>query len=183
MDGIKFILLALLILGIIIGIPSLLIFFLYKWLTKKGFRWIGNLVVVSLISLLAYSIYTAFYPTDSFYFDDFKQVTSRKIPGSASVIDKTASYPDFHGKYVSCSLIKLSKQDYVNLLGELNSDKNIFKNAEAIYSEEFNEIMENKSVHDIKFSFARKVNNGPDNLSYIGFFNDQETIVVWYFHI
>jgi len=139
-------------------------------------------MILSLVAFFSYSIYIAVYPADSFYFDDFKTVTSREIPKSALVIDKSASYPDFHGHYISCSLIRLSKQDYLNLLNELNNDKRMYKNAEIIYSPEFNEVMKNKNAKNIKSAFARSNDGKPDECSYIGLFDDEKTIVVWFFN-
>jgi hypothetical protein len=175
------IILILLLLGLILILLCLILYFLYKWLVKKGYRWIANTVILSLVAIFFYNIYIAVYPADSFYFDDFKTVTSREIPKSAFVIDKSASYPDFHGHYISCSLIRLSKQDYINLLNELKNDKSMYKNAEITYSDEFNEVMQNKNAKNIKSVFARSNDGKPDDCSYIGFFDDEKTIVVWFF--
>ncbi|MGY4539224.1 hypothetical protein ACVW0P_003658 [Mucilaginibacter sp. UYNi724] len=168
-----------LVLAIISCIPTLIMYFLYKWLAKKGYRWIGLLIIAISISTLAYGMYTAIYPTDSFYFEDFKKVTSLEIPKSAEVIDKTASYPDFHGDYISCALIKLSKQDYKSLLNTLNKDKMMLKNSEISGSDELNKIMKTGSINDIKYSFSREV-PGKDYLTYIGFFKNNESILVYF---
>jgi len=161
---------------LLLGIPSLLLYFLYKWLAKKGYKWLGIAIILSSMALLFFSIYTAIYPLDSFYFDDFKKVTSTEIPKSATIIEKTASYPDFHGKYVSCSLIKISKQDYLLLLKRLRNNKNLIENLNVIYSEEFDFVMKNENIKNIKFSFGQQ-----NHTSYIGFFADQKTVVVYFF--
>jgi len=178
---IMFILVALLILAIFLGISSLLLYLFYRWLVKKGYKWVGVVLVLSSIAFLSFNIYTAIYPLDGFYFDDFKKITSKEIPSSASIIKKTASYPDFHGKYVSCSLMQLSRQDYRNLLTELGTNKDFIKNPDRIYSEEFDEVLKNKNIKNIKSAFARNIDGHSDQRSYIGFFNDGETIVVWFF--
>src|SRR4051812_8437817 len=94
MNTLGIVLVVLFVLTIVFCIPSLILYFLYKWLTKKGYRWIGLLIIAVSISTLLYGLYTAVYPSDSFYFDEFKKVTSLDIPKSAEVINKTASYPD-----------------------------------------------------------------------------------------
>lgn len=178
---ILFILFYLLVFVVVLSIPSLLLYFLYRWLARKGYKWVGIIVILSSIAFLFFNIYTAIYPLDSFYFDDFKKIASREIPNSASIIEKTASYPDFHGKYISCSLIKLSKLDYAKLLDEFNTDKSLVKDPNIVYSDEFDEVMKSNNTKDIKSAFARNSNGHADQRSYIGFLNDKETIIVWLF--
>jgi hypothetical protein len=168
-----------LILAILLSIPAIILYLLYKWLKKKGYKWIGLLIIAISISTLVYGIYTAVYPTDSFYFDDFKKVTSLEIPKSAEVIDKTASYPDFHGDYISCSIMKLSKQDYQSLLNALNKDKTMRKNPEISGSDELNKIMKTRNISNIKQAFSREIPD-KDYFTYIGFFKDNESILVYF---
>jgi hypothetical protein len=179
MGTVSLILVVLFIIAIVLLVPALLLFFFYKWLSRKGYRWHGLSVITIIIAFFLYEIYTAIYPTNSFYYNEFKQVTSLDIPKSAEIIDKTASYPDFHGDYVSCSLMKLSKQDYNSLLDALNKNKTIIKNPEIIVSEELDEIMKTRNMSNIKTSFSRQIPN-KDYYTYIGFFKDNETILVYF---
>ena len=166
-------------LAIILSIPIAIFFILYRWINKIGYKRTGLLIVIVLILLTAYEAYTAIYPTDDFYFDEFKKITFLEIPASAKVIEKTASYPDFHGDYVSCALIKLSSQDFKELLNTLRKDKNMIKNFETIDSEELRKIIETNKVNDIKESFSRNFPN-KDYYSQLSFFNDNERILVYF---
>jgi len=179
MNTLGIIIAVILVLAIILCIPTLIIYFLYKWLAKKGYRWIGLLIIAISISTLAYGMYTAVYPTDSFYFEDFKKVTSLDIPKSAVIVNKTASYPDFHGDYISCSIMKLSKGDYQSLLNTLSKDKTILKNPEISGSDQLDEIIKTRNISDIKKSFSREIPD-KDYFTYIGFFKDNESILVYF---
>lgn len=163
----------------LISLPTVAAFFLNRWLTKKGIKYVGMVLLIVAPIWTAYEIYTAIYPTDSFYLSEFKEVTLREPPKSAEVIRKTASYPDFHGDYCSVSLIKLSRQDYTDLNKALLADKRIIKNGEFIGSREFDEIMGNFKIEQIKIGFTRQIPSEEDHYLYIGFLDDQQTIVVY----
>ena len=127
----------------LISLPTVIAYFLNRWLKKKGYKYIGLTLLVIAPLWTIYEVYTAIYPRDSFYLSEFKEVTLRKAPKTAEVIRKTSSYPDFHGDYCSTSLIKLSKQDYINFLKELSEDKRLTENGELMRSLEFDEVMKN----------------------------------------
>ena len=85
-----------------------------------------NMVYIFLVFLISSFItINSFFPSESFYKEEFKKVTLREIPKSAEFIVKSSSYPYFHGDYCSSSQIKLSKSDYKTLLNELKNDKNL----------------------------------------------------------
>ncbi|WP_129876723.1 hypothetical protein [Mucilaginibacter terrigena] len=173
-------LLALLILLFILSVPVLVGYFFYKWIKTKKCKWlVWFILLTTILIFLSYEIYTAIYPTDSFYFDEFKKVTSLDIPKSAEVIDKTVSYPDFHGDYTSCSIIKLSKADYTMLLDTLDHNKSMLKNPEIVGSKELGEVMIARKASDIKRSFSRDIPD-KDYDTYIGFFKDGEHILVYF---
>jgi hypothetical protein len=163
----------------LISLPTVIAFLINRWLTKKGIKYIGTILLVIAPLWTIYETYTAIYPTDSFYLDEFKEVTLREAPKTAEVLKKTASYPDLHGEYCSTSLIKLSRQDYTNLLNELSRDKRLIKNGELITSSEFDEIMGKLKTEQIKYSFTRQITGEEDHYLYIGFLDDQETIIVY----
>lgn len=137
---------------IMISLPTLIAYSFYRWFSKKKkyLKVIGiSLLIIAPIWTI-YEIYTAVYPTDSFYFEEFEDVTLREIPASAKIIRKTASYPDFHGDYASVSLIKLSSKDYNFLLNELNNDRRIIKNGEFIPCKEYDEVIGNLKLSNIE---------------------------------
>ena len=164
----------------LLAIPCAGLYFLHKWLTKKGYRKVGLTLIFAFTVYLGYSTYTAIYPTDSFYFSEFKEVTLREAPKSATVINKDASYPDFHGDYCSASLITVSNDDYSSLLNELTNDKRITKNKpeEIIGSSELDKVMGSFKTEQIIYSFTRSIAGQEDHYLYIGFLDDKKTIVV-----
>lgn len=164
----------------ILAIPCVGLYFLYKWLTKKGYRIVGIALFVGFSIYLVYSIYTAIYPTDSYYYSEFKEVTLRDAPKSATIINKGASYPDFHGDYCSASLMIISTDDYLTLLNDLNNDKRITKNKpkEIIGSSEFFKVMGNYKTEQIIHSFTRNIAGQEDHYLFIGFLDDKKTIVI-----
>ena len=164
----------------ILAIPYVLLFLLHKWLTKKGYRIVGLTLIIAFSFYLVYYTYTAIYPTDSFYLSEFKEVTLREAPKSATIINKDASYPDFHGDYCSASLMTVSNDDYLSLLNELTNDKRIKKNkpGEIIGSSELDKVMGSFKTDQIIYSFTRSIAGQEDHYLFIGFLDDKKTIVV-----
>lgn len=118
--SIKFIFFLLLIVILIIGIPISISYFLYRWLTKTKFKKLAFLLPTLIIGTVTFFIYTAFYPRDSFYEDDFTTHTGIKLPSSADILDKAATYPDFNGDYWSAAIIQLDESDYRKLKMKLS---------------------------------------------------------------
>jgi len=146
-------------------------------LTKHRSKQINTTYICGIVLISAYATFNAVFPGRSFYEDEFKSVTIRDIPKSAKFIEKTASYPDFHGHYFSSSQIRLSKTDYSKLLNELINDKNMTKNGEIIDFEEFDKALDEKDMNKIIYSFTRQ-NTGRNDYLYIGFYNDLQTVFV-----
>jgi hypothetical protein len=160
------------------AIPVILSVLFFKWLSRLGHKNIAITVLVPIYIWLAYSIYTAIYPTDEFYYEEFKTVTLREIPKSAVIVKKTASYPDFHGDYVSASRVKLSNKDYNKLLKDIKGDKRLHK-GEIIGSAELDQIMGSSTNAQIVNVFNRSIPNEEDHYLSIIFLNDSQTIVVY----
>jgi len=67
----------------------------------------------------------------------------------------------------------------MNLLKELSEDKKLTKNGELIGSLEFDEIMKNRKLEQIKICFTRQIEGKEDHYLYIGFLDDLQTVVVY----
>jgi hypothetical protein len=147
-------------------------------LSKKRDRQINKLYVSLLILISAVQTYLAFYPTDKFFFNEFESVTLRKIPSSAVVIKKEASYPDIHGEYCSSSLLNLSNKDYDNLYNELTMDNRFKKNGEILSAEEFDRILNKEKSKDIEYFVQVRDYKKIWDYCYIGFLGDKHTIVI-----
>lgn len=142
---------------------------------SKKINWIYILV---LLVFCIYQTYDSFFPSESFYEEEFKEVTLRDFPKSAEFISKNASYPDFHGDYCSSSQIKLSKEDYQRLLLELKVDNRITKNGENIGFEEFFKTLGEKKSDKFAYEFTRSMEGEEDHYLYIAFYDDNQTIFV-----
>lgn len=124
-----------------------------------------NKVYMALLCLTIIGItYTGVFPDESFYADEFKDVTLRELPESADFVSKWSTYPDFHGEYASQSEIALSKSDFAKLLKELNNDKRMTK---AKVRTSIMGGLENGD--NITYQFTRENPERSDCYLYIGF--------------
>jgi len=115
----KVVLLFLICFLLVITIPILIFYFLYKWLYKKGYTTLAWLAPALIVCILLYPIYTAFYPRDEFYIEEYETNTALSFPASGEILAKEATYPDIHGDYLSWAVIALSKSDYLKVYEEL----------------------------------------------------------------
>ncbi|MCK4635721.1 MAG: hypothetical protein KAT32_02560 [Candidatus Moranbacteria bacterium] len=118
----QFILTLMFIFAIIFSIFALISFLLYK-LGKKINKKVGVFLALTSIIVFCYFTYTAFFPTDSFYEDEFKSIVGLDFPNSGKIIEQSATYPDFHGDYHSNFTVKLSKNDFTELLNFIKNDE------------------------------------------------------------
>lgn len=133
-----------------------------------------NIAYIFIILLAAiFYTYDGACPRESFYEEEFKYVTLRKIPESAEFISKEASYPDFHGDYCSSALVQFSEKDYQKLLNELNNDPALTPSKEDFGN--FEEKQESPG-HVVK-SFDRKIKGEEDEFLNIQFY-DNNTVMI-----
>lgn len=173
---------------IVVGLAGALLYLFYlpikKRLIKNGkltryrSRQINRVYVFVLFLFSAYQTFVAFFPSRSFYEDEFKTVTLREIPKSAEFIERSSSYPDLHGDYCSSSQIKLSEADYQKLLSELIFDNSLTKNGQLIGSAEFTKSLGDKNSKKIVHQFIRQIKGQEDHFLFIGFYEDRKTIFV-----
>ncbi|WP_426328470.1 hypothetical protein [Pedobacter sp. R-06] len=159
-------------------LPLVLVYSIRRKKSSPKMKWI----IISILSILQlwffYSIYTAFYPQDSFYFEEYETVVRKTVPKSAEIISKSASYPDIHGNYCSVSLMKLSDQDYGNLYRHIYQNKE-FENPELVISETLTEILNLTTAKNIVWRQRKKT--GEDwNHYFIGFLKDRKSIIIYY---
>lgn len=142
MDSIALIIILLLTLLI----PLAIFYFVYRWLSKKGYKKAAIVIISVVILFIGYSIFTAIYPNDGFYKDEFLYGLKIPFPSSGKILSKDASYPDTHGKYCSCFVGELNKADYKNTVKYLKNDPHIITSiADTIVplTEEFRNVMAN----------------------------------------
>lgn len=154
------------------------IFVIYNWLRESKYRKIALALLIPIFIFIIYSIYTAIYPTDDFYYEEFKRVTLRDAPESALILKKDVSYPSLMGDYCSASLMEVSTHDYFKLLKELENDKRIDSLRQIIGSEHLDFVMGNINKKQIIHKFTRKVKEQSDHHYYIYFLDDKKTIII-----
>jgi len=174
MDELLFFLLLILVPILIIGIPILLSFWIYRILRKKGVNQKWRILAFLPIFIVGYFTYVAFYPSSEFYKTDFKEVTGIDLPINSEFEYKTAGYPDQHGDYTSVSIIEVGTEFYKKLQSDLT--KNGFtENGKTIGCTEIDNAKRKLNGLKIEREFSKE-NGG--NFYYVAFLSDKETILV-----
>lgn len=158
--------------------PTVIAYLLHKWLRETKFKLIGIICIISAPIFTLYVVYRAIYPDDDFFLEEFKTVTLQNAPKSAVILKKAATYPDFHGDYISVSMFRLSKSEYLKLYNTLIKDKQIDTLGQLVGSEEFDDVVGN-NVKSIKHTFFRKVTDHEQNHYSISFLNDKKTVIIY----
>jgi len=166
-----FIIAILLIVGIPVGL-SLLTYWLIK---KAGFDKRLRLISLLPVLTLCYFVYTAFYPTDSFYKDDFVEVTGTEFPETGDILYKIASYPNIHGDYQSAIVVKVDT-DFYKALPDKLEEKGLIRQANKFDPFEIEDIL--NMYKDKTIDFEYWVENSNATIYYVGFMSDKKTIIV-----
>lgn len=162
-------------------LPIISIGIILKRKLVKGLKY-TLIISLSILQLwIFYSAFTAFYPEDSFYIEEYKTVIGIAAPASAKIVRKSASYPDFHGNYCSASLMELSVSDYNRLYKKIAHDKSFYA-ADLIYSDTLKDILDKKQIKNMIMIKQHKMNNVGQN-SYIGFLNDRKSILIYFVNL
>lgn len=103
---------------IMISIPIGIAYLIYRFLSRKGYKKSGLLVLFSTIALMVYLGYTSIYPEDSFYKDEFEYNAGIDFPKSGKIIWKEADYPDIHGDYEASMIFTADSVDFENMLNQ-----------------------------------------------------------------
>jgi len=142
----------------------------------KNYKKPALTIFILILFSLAYFIYAAFYPNDSFYRKDFEKNTALAFPISAVIIKKEVTFPDIHGTYTSKAIIRLSVQDYHTVYQKLMTDP-VFKADTSSYHflEDTLEFFKTKGIDENKIN---TILIGVREAQFkVGFVNDSKTIV------
>lgn len=111
------------------GLLGTLIYLIYKPIKKRllangklspiNSQIINKSFIGILLCLSIYYTWTAFFPTDDFYKEEFEQNTELDFPKTGVIIDKKSDYPDFHGDYSASAIVEMDKIEFENLKSEL----------------------------------------------------------------
>lgn len=134
-------------------------------------------ISVAVFLTLFYFIYTAIYPGDRFYKQDFTEVTGVDFPDSGEILWKKATYPDQFGDYESLSIIKVSPDFYHSLPDKL-IEKGFKEGPNTIYSSALNDVRQELRGRTISTEFALETQKAGGVIYYVGFLSDHETLIV-----
>jgi hypothetical protein len=157
-------------------IPSALAYLICRWLTKKGYKKIGLVVLLSVVFLTIYSSYTTFYPTDSFYEDEFEYNTTLNVPKSIDIIAKDASYPDTHGDYSAIAIFRTNEQEFNEILNAIQKDIKFQRDTIPFKYSKTTESL-NKTYSEKSFSENFVLNRTDRDLIFNISFNSQDKLI------
>ncbi|GAA4332026.1 hypothetical protein GCM10023149_38070 [Mucilaginibacter gynuensis] len=116
---------------IIVGIAGGILYLIYvpirNWLLRSGkltaskSLLINRIYVLIILLISGYETYTAIFPDDSFYKDEFEINTGIQLPDSVSLTDKNSSYLDIYGDYCATAIIKLDASDYAKIKNQITN--------------------------------------------------------------
>lgn len=169
-----FLLLPVLAILLIIGIPIGLSYLIYRFIKKRNYDKRLRLIALTPILIMTYLIYTAVYPSEDFYREDFVEVTGTELPEQVEFKYKSATYPDQFGDYTSISIINVGKDFYIKLPNTL-TQKGLKESGQKIYTTEFDKALEHIGNLEIEKGFSMEEGGGV--YYYVGFLTDNETII------
>lgn len=85
----------------------------------KHVRWLA-VVPVSVLVGGCYLVYTAFYPNDDFYQDEWQRNVGFELPPNAVFVDESVTYPDIHGDYSAVAVLSLPPSEMVQVRNQLD---------------------------------------------------------------
>ncbi len=119
------------------------------WKSKFVDKSLKRILIILTCAVATYSTYRAFFPSDSFYIDEFEHYTKLSFPCSGEIISKGASYPDIHGDYSAAAVIKLSNNDFYDLRNKIRLSKQLQR--DTIYPFKFG-----NQIKDIIYTLDEK---------------------------
>ncbi|MFN0187505.1 MAG: hypothetical protein ACKVQV_02255 [Bacteroidia bacterium] len=164
--GLFFLLITLILIG--------LAYLVSRWLTKKGYKKTGITILTTVTISIVYFSYTAFYPTDSFYEDEFEDNTGLDFPLTGNILFKNASYPDQHGDYSATALFKVSKKDFNHILTAIQSDNKFLIDTTPFT---FNLAISNTKIMENCFTKCYTLNGKDSDLNFTISFNDKDNLI------
>lgn len=157
-----------------IGIPVLLSVLINKLLRARKVKPKWRLFSLTPIILVGYIIYGAFFPSEEFYKNDFKEVTGIDLVASAKFKFKTADFPDHFGDYMSVSIIELGPEYYIDLSEQLLQN-NFTESSKRIGGIEMDKAKKKLKDLTIKTEYSRRDGG---KFYYVAFLSDNKSVLV-----
>jgi hypothetical protein len=159
---------------LVIAIPILISWGLY-WLIKKYSRakWLRFFSLLPIL-LLGYLVWIAFFPSDQFYKDDFREIVKQEFPSNAILKYKYASFPDHHGDYTSVFAISTDSQSYLHIQEQIRKI-GFTEMRDVFYSPQREEAIDKNRIL-ISSEFVNE--NNPSKYYSVAFSQDRKTILI-----
>jgi len=169
---------ALVFLVLLLLIPCLTLgicYLIYRFTRRRKYSKFLNWLALIPLMILIYVIYTAIYPNEDFYENDFAKVTGEPFPANGDIIYKNATYPDQFGDYTSISIVKVDSS-YLQQLKNKLIQKGYQENEEEMMTSEYLEDADEVSDKKIELELTAQKKLGV--VYRIGFLSDKETIFI-----
>lgn len=95
---------------------------LVRWLWRKGVR--GRTFLALLTVGLAWNVYDAIYPDESFYVAEFTRLSTITLPSPVEFLEKQATFPDHFGDYSACFIVRIPADSMNSLMAQLDAPQN-----------------------------------------------------------
>ncbi len=93
-------------------------------LTNQKSRIINRLYIGLIVLIAIFSTWTAFFPLNGFYKEEFENNTGLEFPESGKIRAKDSEYPNFQGDYWAAAIFEVNDTDYKSLKNKLLNDEN-----------------------------------------------------------
>ena len=149
--------------------------FLYQQIAlRTENKWLRMISLLPSVALV-YILYSAVYPGEDFYKEDFKEITGLEFPHNGKILYKTASFPDQFGDYASTAVVRVSLSFYSELEDHLQQTITHNQKNEWFKSQ-FNSIAQKTVQQPIVRYFYWQ----PEDGKYfgVGFLTDNQSVIV-----
>ena len=173
---------------LLLALAVLLLLWGFAWLLYKAGggrrrRPLSLILPGAALAVLGYFVFTAFYPNDEFYEEQYQRLTGQPFPEAGLIVAKDASFPDQHGDYAACARLEVSAATYEQLLARISRDSAfsavIFgSDSTFISSESFQKVA--GPVPDAHYARCFSGGNVVSNAyRFIGFLADRRTLIIY----
>ena len=107
----------------IISIPFIITLIIFRWLYKSKFKKLGFLFLITASFLMAYALYTSYFPSDSKFIDQFNYYGELDFPSSGKIIKKKTSEYDEFGDCSKYIVFTTNKPDFYKTLKSIQGNK------------------------------------------------------------
>lgn len=102
---------------LILAVLLILVLVAMTFVLHKLWKWhvVGKAIVLSFSAFTFFHIWTAIWPTDSWYLEDFETRTSIQLSENVKVLYKRATFPDFQGDYFSTAILAFTDAEFSSI--------------------------------------------------------------------